>query len=259
MKLYIGRGTGLALFLSLIALCAAGQSQAPSNSQSSEGSSLGDYAKQVRKSEPRGKARTFDNDNLPKDDKLSIVGSAAESSSSTSSTTDASAPAAAPAPASSENKSSPEGAAKAGTQPASQTQSGQTGQTPASQAQTSQSQPATEEKPSAGTPKPIDQEQAGKEAKWKEWGDKMDSQKEQISLLTRELDVLQREYQLRAAAMYGDAGNRMRNKSDWDKQDAEYKQQIADKQKALDDAKQKLDDMQEDGRKAGVPASIREP
>ena len=77
--------------------------------------------------------------------------------------------------------------------------------------------------------------------------------------MSRELDVLQREYQLRAAAMYADAGNRLRNEGDWDKQDAQYKQQIADKQKALDDAKQKLEDMLEDARKAGVPASIREP
>ena len=77
---------------------------------------------------------------------------------------------------------------------------------------------------------------------------------DQIDLLGRELDVLQREYQIRAAAMYADAGNRMRNSADWDKQDAQYKQQIADKQKALDDAKQKLEDMQEDARKAGVPA-----
>jgi hypothetical protein len=59
--------------------------------------------------------------------------------------------------------------------------------------------------------------------------------------------------------MYGDAGNRLRNSADWDKQDAQYKQQIADKQKALDDAKQKQDEMQEDARKAGVPSSVREP
>jgi len=59
--------------------------------------------------------------------------------------------------------------------------------------------------------------------------------------------------------MYADAGNRMRNSTDWDKQDADYKQKIADKQKALEDAKQKLDDMEEDARKAGVPASVREP
>jgi hypothetical protein len=78
-------------------------------------------------------------------------------------------------------------------------------------------------------------------------------------LLERDLDVLQREYRIRAAAMYADAGNRLRNSGDWDKQDTQYKQQIADKQKALDDAKQKLDDVQEDARKAGAPASVSEP
>ena len=99
---------------------------------------------------------------------------------------------------------------------------------------------------------------AAKQAALKQWEDKMTSQKEQIDLLTRELDVLQREYQIRAAAMYADVGNRMRNSADWDKQDAQYKQQIADKQKALEDAKQKLEDLQEGARKAGVSASARE-
>src|SRR5260370_422652 len=61
-----------------------------------------------------------------------------------------------------------------------------------------------------------------------------------------------------AAAMYGDVGNRLRNSADWDKQDAQYKQQIADKQKALDDAKQKLEDLREEGRTAGVPSSVSE-
>ena len=70
---------------------------------------------------------------------------------------------------------------------------------------------------------------------------------------------MQREYQLRAAEMYADAGNRLRNSADWDKQDADYKQKIADKQKAVDDAKQQLDDLEEQARKAGVPAAMREP
>jgi hypothetical protein len=61
---------------------------------------------------------------------------------------------------------------------------------------------------------------------------------------------------LRAAAFYGDAGNRIRNSAQWDKQDAEYKGKIADKQKAADDAKQKLDDMKEEARKAGVPPGM---
>jgi len=71
--------------------------------------------------------------------------------------------------------------------------------------------------------------------------------------------VLQREYQVRAAAMYADVGNRLRNSAEWDKQDTQYKQQIGDKQKALEDAKQKLEELQEQARKAGVPSSIREP
>jgi LAS superfamily LD-carboxypeptidase LdcB len=56
--------------------------------------------------------------------------------------------------------------------------------------------------------------------------------------------------------MYADAGNRIRNSAQWDKQDADYKQKIADKQKAVDDAKQKLEEMQEEARKAGVPSSM---
>ena len=42
---------------------------------------------------------------------------------------------------------------------------------------------------------------------------RLTAQKDQVDLASRELDVLQREYQLRAAAMYADAGNRMRNRS----------------------------------------------
>jgi hypothetical protein len=58
--------------------------------------------------------------------------------------------------------------------------------------------------------------------------------------------------------MYADVGNRLRNSVSWDKEDREYKQQIAEKEKAVADAKQKLDDMQESARKAGVPSSVRE-
>ena len=54
--------------------------------------------------------------------------------------------------------------------------------------------------------------------------------------------------------MYADAGNRLRNQGAWDKEDAQYKQQIDDKKKSLDDAKQELDDLREKARKAGVPA-----
>jgi hypothetical protein len=92
----------------------------------------------------------------------------------------------------------------------------------------------------------------------KDWEQKITDQKARIALAERELDVMQREYRLRTAAMYADAGNRLRNQAQWDKEDADYKQKIATKQKALDDAKQQLEDMQEEARKAGAPSSTRE-
>jgi len=166
--------------------------------------SLGDYARKVRKDPPtaaaaKAKPKVFDNDNLPSDDKLSVVGQK---------------PADAAAPVDDKDKDKDKNAAK------------------------------------------PDDEQAKKEAAWKSWQGRLTAQKDSIDLASRELDVLQREYQLRAAAMYADAGNRLRNQLPWDKEDADYKQKIADKQKAVDDAKQKLTDMQEEARKAGVPSGM---
>jgi hypothetical protein len=231
MKRIVSMGMASGFLLGVLALTSAAQTQTPSNSQASSttsassGTSLGDYAKQMRKnSGSTSKPKVFDNDNLPKEDKLSIVGNATEPSSDESSSA----------------------------KPEDQTALAATGENKGQA-------PGGDAAAANGGPKTPEQEQADKQAGWKQWGEKINSQKEQIDLLGRELDVLQREYQLRAAAMYGDAGNRLRNSADWDKQDAQYKQQIADKQKALDDAKQKLDDTQEDARKAGVPDSIREP
>jgi hypothetical protein len=210
MKRIAQSGVAIAFLLSLFGRPGVAQNQAPSNSQSSSttsaaGPSLGDYARQIRKNAPSvAKTKVFDNDNLPKEDKLSIVGNATGSGAS------------------------------------EPTRSGEAAET------------AENKTPSAGAAAP---EQAEKQAAWKQWGERLDSQKDQIDLLARELDVLQREYQLRAAAVYADAGNRLRNSANWDKEDAQYKQQIADKQKALDEAKDKLGDMQEEARKAGVPDS----
>ena len=91
-----------------------------------------------------------------------------------------------------------------------------------------------------------------------QWKQNFAAQKAKVDLLTRELDVAQREYRLRAAAFYADAGARLRNQGSWDNEDAQYKQQIAQKQKAVDDAKKALDDLKEQGRKTGVAAHDRE-
>jgi hypothetical protein len=217
MKQNASCGIGLVLLLGAAMIPANAQNQAPANSQSSSaGTSLGDYARQVRK-EPdaaKSKAKVFDNDNLPREDKLSVVGTPSE-------------------PKLAEAK--PEEQAAATTEPKA----------------------ATTEKSADTGAKPLDE--AARQNAFKQWADKIEAQQQQIDQIQRELDLLQREYQVRAAAMYGDVGNRLRNSAEWDKQDAQYKQQIADKQKAADDAKQKLDDLREEARKAGVPSSVREP
>ncbi|HTZ83115.1 MAG TPA: hypothetical protein VMB66_07995 [Candidatus Acidoferrales bacterium] len=230
MKRSVYSGIGLTLLLAVAGLPATAQNQTSSNSQTSAGGqSLGEYARQVRKeSGTSAKAKVFDNDNLPTQDQLSIVGTPtrAQDTASDSKSDDSSAQA--PAPGSDNGPKT-------------------------------QSSAGTEDKSAANSAPAAPQDEATRQAAWKQWAERLKAQQDQIDLLNRELDVLQREYQLRAAAMYGDIGNRLRNSADWDKQDANYKQQIADKQKAVDDAKQKLDDLQEEARKAGVPSSVREP
>ncbi len=85
-----------------------------------------------------------------------------------------------------------------------------------------------------------------------EWKNKIDDQKQKVASLSHELELTQREYRLRAVAMYSDAGNRLRNSATWDKEDADFKKQLDEKQKAVDAAKQILDNLTEQARKAGI-------
>jgi len=170
--------------------------------------SLGNYARALKKEKKQESAKKFDNDNLPREDKLSVVGPAQNANAAAD-------------------------------------------QLPSADNATAAQHPAN---PSV-TP---GESQEQRQQVYDQWKQKLSGQQDQIDLLSRELDVEQKEYKLKAASFYGDAGERLRNQSGWDKEDAAYKQKLADKQKALDDAKQKLGDMQEDARKAGVPTSVRE-
>lgn len=184
--------------------------------------SLGDYARQVRKHKAQkpAAAKQFDNDNLPRRDKLSVVG---------------------PAPAESDAKPAETDSAAADDDSA---------QSDKPEAKDQAAGQKAEDKPGEA--------EAQRQKFYEEWKKRIVEQKGTVDLTTRELDVAQREYRLRAAAFYADAGNRLRNAGAWDKEDAQFKQQIADKQKAVDDAKRKLEDLQEEARKAGVPSSMRE-
>jgi hypothetical protein len=204
-------------FVAILAVSFANAQNAP----------LGDLARQVRKQKPAPTTKTFDNDNLPKDDKVSVVGQPSEQSP------DNNQPDADSASAQSNNA-----AGQSNGQPAA---SGDAANTTSNDQQKSS----------------TDEEQAKRQALWKEWQNKIQHQRDAVDLASRELDVANREYRLRAAAFYADAGNRLRNAGSWDKEDSQYKDQIAAKQKTLDDAKKTLEDMQEEARKAGVPSSMR--
>ena len=86
----------------------------------------------------------------------------------------------------------------------------------------------------------------------KEWQEKISAKQDQIALLERELDVLQRENKLRATNYYADAGTRLRDEKKYAEDDRKYQGDIAAKQKAIDDAKAELDQMREQARKAGA-------
>jgi hypothetical protein len=182
------------------------------SAQNSTDQPLGDYARAVRKDKKPAPTKQFDNDNLPVEDKLSVVGNAGTTGG--------------------DNSQASAGAADAG-----------------------QADKKADDKPPSVQP---GESKEDRQKTYDSWKDRLDEQKAKMDLLSRELDVEQREYQLRAAAMYADAGNRMRNSGAWDKEDANYKQKIDEKKKAFDAAKQQFDDMQEDARKAGVPSSVRE-
>jgi hypothetical protein len=166
--------------------------------------SMAEAARSARKGKAHQSATNhhYDNDNLPVNNKLSVVG---------------------PAPAG--NASG-----------ANQTADG------SAQTQAAPLIPAPDPKTAA-----ADRQKAADE-----WKDKLDGQKAKIESLNHELDLTQREYRLRAVAQYSDAGNRLRNSANWDKEDADFKKQLEEQQKAVDAARQELETMQEQARKAGI-------
>lgn len=92
------------------------------------------------------------------------------------------------------------------------------------------------------------------EAKAK-WVSKIEDVKKEIATIQRELDILQREQRLRAAAFYGDAGTRLRDQGKFAEESRKEQEDIDAKKQALADAQQKLADLQEQARKAGVPTT----
>jgi len=183
---------------------------------------LGDYARAVKRTKaPAAKtaAKVYDNDNLPPAASINVAGNDAKPASDQKDD----------AKQDQDTPKNPEETAK-------------------------QEAPAGEKKPEA-------QLKAGQSAEDRQKAldavkEKLAGQKDKISLLSRELDVLQREHQLKAAEFYANTARRTQNPNGFQSEDAKYKEQIADKQKQLDEAKGKLSGMEDEAHKAGAPNSI---
>jgi hypothetical protein len=91
-----------------------------------------------------------------------------------------------------------------------------------------------------------------------EFRQKVDEAKKNIAQLEREIDVIQREERLRAAAFYGDIGGKVRpeNMAKAQADTIKYNETLATKQAELDAAKTGLEQLREDIRKAGLPSSV---
>ncbi len=85
--------------------------------------------------------------------------------------------------------------------------------------------------------------------------EKLDAQKKAIEDREKEINIMEREHQIRVAEYYADAGTQLRTGEKWFQEEKKYQDDLAAKKKALEDAKAKLDELSEQARKAGVPSS----
>jgi hypothetical protein len=188
--------------------------------QSPSQPSLGDYARSVKKAQPvKPPAKVvYTNDNLPDGSSLNVVGK------------------------------TPDASADQKKDQAKDTDATKDAQ--ASDADKDKNNDKDALKPGQ-TPAEHDQALAALKSK-------LDEQKSKVDLLTRELAVLQGEYQLKATNFANNPQQRVQNPGGFDVEGAKYKQEIADKQKDLDAAKAKLGAMQDQARKSGAPTSAVE-
>jgi len=209
------------LSLAAAAILIAGSIAASAQTQSS---SLGDYARAVKKTRPvtSSNVKSFDNDNLPGRGTVSVVGSATDSGDDAD-----------------KDKDKDKNKDGSGAKPSDQKSDAQ----------------KTAEKP----PK-IDPGQSSEERKkaYDGWKSKLDEQRKKIEQLSKELETLQTEYRLQAAAYYADTADRVRGSKTMASDDAKFKQRVDEKKKEVDDANAKLTDLLDQAHRSGVPNSVTE-
>lgn len=189
----------------------------------SQGESLGDYARAVKKVKPASTSQSgkvFDNDNLPAEGSVSVVGK--------------------PAPADSD-ASNQDQSASSSTEKAS------------GDAQKIDAKSDKKDQPELKAGQSTPERDAALDALKK----RLDEQKQKVDLLSRELDVLTKEHNLKVATYYQDPSHTADANGLFEEQ-SKFKQALDEKQKALDQAKTELSDMQDDARRKGAPNSMLE-
>jgi hypothetical protein len=109
----------------------------------------------------------------------------------------------------------------------------------------------------ADSKKPVDADTEVK-ARTQAYHLRAEMQKNTVALLQRELDVLQRQFEIQTTVYYSDAGTRLRNPKDWVDERKKFEDGIAAKAKELADAKAVLQSIRDEAQKASVPASAVE-
>jgi len=189
--------------------------------QSAPSQSLGDYARALKKTKnapASDQKKVYDNDNLPANSSISVVGNATSSGQPSSSEQSADAPA------------------------------------PADQSGSSTDKKDEKKDPELKAGQSQDDRRKALDA----WKERLAGQRDKVSELAHEVELLQREYTVKSAEFYSNPANMAQHPKGFAKDDADFKQKITDKQKELDAAKAKLSDMQNEARKAGAPTAITE-
>jgi hypothetical protein len=211
---------------STAAICLMIAFSALSSAQTSS-PSLGDYARSVRQNKPqatKAPAKVYDNDTIPSATTISVVGAAPQTVADNKDTSQ-------PDSKTADAKSSDQPDAKAADAKASDKSAvdSKTGDKVADKK-------TAEIKPGQS----LEERQKAFES----WAKKIADQKKNIDQLTRDLNEYQHNSSLAQVSVWP--------------QTQKYGQGLAEKQKALDQAKSALSDLQEQARKAGVPASVAE-
>jgi vacuolar-type H+-ATPase subunit I/STV1 len=220
-RLFIGSTAAVCMTIAFSALSTA-QTSTPS---------LGDYARSVRQNKPqaaKAPAKVYDNDTIPSATTISVVGTAPQTV----------------ADASKNDKDT--------TQPDAKTADAKTSDQPdaktAEAKSTDKSAADSKAVDKAGDKKAAEvrpgQSLEERQKAFDAWKTKIADQKKKIDQLARELNDYQHNSTLAQVSVWPET--------------QKYGQGLAEKQKALEQAKTELSELQEQARKAGVPASVAE-